>query len=130
MLTVPSAISRTSYYKALLLAALALGGLFPVIKAGSESPTIPQVYVHARRYSFIPGQITLKKGQTVKLILISDDVMHGLTVKGLGIRSDIVKGHRTELLVTPTEAGDFRGSCSVYCGSGHRDMDFLVHVVD
>lgn len=88
------------------------------------------VIIHARRYAFVPNAITLKKGQTAKLVLISDDVHHGLAVRGLGIRSDILPGHRVEAVVTPTQVGDFAGGCSVYCGSGHRDMEFVVHVVE
>jgi cytochrome c oxidase subunit 2 len=79
---------------------------------------------------FLPSEITLKKGETAKLILISDDVLHGLAVKGLGIRVNMPAGQRTEVLVTPTRTGDFPGTCSVSCGSGHRQMDFVVHVIE
>jgi cytochrome c oxidase subunit II len=98
-------------------------------RANSQTPTAT-IVVHARRYAFAPSAISLKKDQTVKLVLISDDVLHGLAVKGLGIRTDIVPRHRNEVLVTPSQVGDFLGSCSVYCGSGHRDMEFTVHVVE
>jgi cytochrome c oxidase subunit 2 len=114
--------------RALLILTLGVCGL--VLQTEAKGPVVPQVYVHARKFSFAPAEITLKKGQTIKLVLISDDVTHGLTVSGLNIQAEIVKGHRTEVLVTPTEVGDYPGSCSVYCGSGHRDMEFLVHVVD
>jgi cytochrome c oxidase subunit II len=88
------------------------------------------VIVHVKRFAFVPSQITLKKGQTTKLVLISDDVRHGLAVKGLGLRVDIPAGQRTEVSVTASQTGDFPGACSVYCGGGHRDMEFMVHVVD
>jgi cytochrome c oxidase subunit 2 len=112
----------------ILILTLGICGL--VISADAREPAIPQVYVHARKFSFTPAEITLKKGRTVRLVLISEDVTHGLTVTGLNIQAEIMKGHRTEVLVTPTEVGDFPGSCSVYCGSGHRDMEFMVHVVE
>lgn len=88
------------------------------------------VVIHARKYAFTPSAITLKKDETVKVVLISDDVRHGLAVRGLGIRSQITPGHTNEVMVTPTQIGDFPGSCWVYCGSGHRDMEFMVHVVE
>jgi cytochrome c oxidase subunit 2 len=90
----------------------------------------PQVIVHAKRFTFTPAEITLKKGQTTKLILISEDVTHGLVVEGLGIHAEIQKGRKTVLTVTPPQTGDFAGSCSIFCGSGHRDMEFMIHVVD
>ena len=68
------------------------------------------IVIHARKFAFSPSEITLKKGETVKLVLISDDVRHGLAVRGLGIRSEIKPGRKTELIVTPTEVGDFPGS--------------------
>ena len=88
------------------------------------------IVIHARKSAFTPSEVTLKKGETVKLVLISDDVRHGLAVRGVGIRSEIMPGRRTELIVTPTEVGDFPGSCWIYCGSGHREMEFMVHVVE
>ena len=45
--------------------------------AAGEMRTIE---IHARRYVFSPAEITLKKGETVKLRLISDDVAHSLVV--------------------------------------------------
>jgi cytochrome c oxidase subunit 2 len=98
-------------------------------RARSQEPTT-SVVVHAKRYAFVPSAITLKKGQTVKLILISDDVLHGFVVKGLGIRSDMLPGQRAEVMITPSQVGDFPGTCSVYCGSGHKAMEFVVHVVE
>jgi len=88
------------------------------------------VVVHAKRFAFVPREITLKKGVTAKLVLISDDVRHGLAVRGLGIQADILPGQRAEVVVTPVQLGDYSGACSVYCGYGHRDMEFTIHVVD
>jgi len=88
------------------------------------------ITIHARKYAFVPNTITLKKDETVKLVLISDDVRHGLAVRGVGIRSEITPGHPTNLIVTPTTVGDFPGACSFYCGTGHREMEFVVHVVE
>jgi len=111
-----------------LLIAVGLGGSSQ--RANSEQPATTVIVVHARRFAFVPNAITLKKGQTTKLVLISDDVRHGLAVKGLDIRADIGSGKQTEVFVTPTQTGDFPGACSVYCGYGHRDMEFMVHVVE
>jgi cytochrome c oxidase subunit 2 len=88
------------------------------------------IEVHAKRFAFTPSEITIKKGETVKLQLISDDVTHALVVPDLHINQEIKKGHPGEIAITPTTAGDFHGKCGHFCGSGHARMVFTVHVVD
>jgi cytochrome c oxidase subunit 2 len=96
-------------------------------KAQEQPHTIE---IHAKRYAFTPSEVTLQKGETVTLRLISDDVPHSLQVPGLKINSTIVKGHPSEVTVTPESAGDFKGKCGRFCGSGHGSMIFNVHVKD
>ncbi len=110
-----------------LALAIVLGEIAPRAQAPQPVKTI---VIHARKYAFIPNTITLKKDETVKLILISDDVRHGLAVRGVGIRAQITPGHPASVVVTPATVGDFTGACTFYCGSGHRDMEFMVHVVE
>lgn len=86
------------------------------------------ISVHARKFEFVPAEITLKQGEPVKLLLISDDVPHGLAVDGLQIHAELVKGHPVSLVLTPSTAGDFIGHCTRFCGSGHRDMQLAIHV--
>ncbi len=88
------------------------------------------IEIHARRFEFVPAEITLKKGETVTLSLISEDVNHSLFVEGLGINVKAVKGHVTQAQVTPQQAGDFSGRCGTFCGNGHGKMTFVVHVTE
>jgi cytochrome c oxidase subunit II len=90
----------------------------------------PVITVHAKKYEFIPAEITMKKDQAVKLDLTSDDVEHSLEVPGLGINSVMKKGDVTEVDLTPTQIGDFKGKCGKFCGFGHGKMHFVVHVVN
>ncbi len=98
-------------------------------RAQSEATPARSIEIHAKQFAFEPAEITLKKGETVKLVLISDDVPHGLAVEGLPIHADMDKGHSMTVIVTPEQVGDFQGRCSKFCGSGHRAMHFTVHVV-
>ena len=96
-----------------------------------DAATNPQnISIHAKRFSFQPSEITIYKGETVKLELTSDDVPHSLLVQQLNINSTITKGHTTEVSVTPQQAGDFHGKCGRFCGTGHGSMTFVVHVVE
>lgn len=95
----------------------------------AEAP-IKTINIEAKRFSFSPAEITLKKGETVKLSLISEDVPHSLVIKGLNVNAAIVKAHPTEVTVTPEQAGDFKGVCGRFCGMGHGSMRLVVHVTD
>lgn len=97
--------------------------------ASDATPT-RTVVIHGKKYEFDPSEITLKKGETVKLELTSDDVEHSLVVRGLGINGIMKKGEMTDVVVTPKETGDFPGKCGKFCGRGHGKMHFVVHVVN
>ncbi len=120
--------------KLVLVAALVLVG-WPLVAQDNPAPaaaasSAPVITIHAKKYEFIPAEITLKKDQTVKLELTSDDVEHSLEVSALGINSVMKKGVVTEVEVTPTKIGDFKGKCGKFCGFGHGKMHFMVHVVN
>ena len=99
------------------------------LAADTQQPA-KTIEIHAKQFRFVPDAITLKRGETVKLVLLSDDVPHSLAVEGLPIHAAMVKDKPTDLLVTPETDGDYQGKCAKFCGSGHRDMHFVVHVVD
>jgi cytochrome c oxidase subunit II len=88
------------------------------------------IEIRAHRFQFEPSQITVKRGETVTLSLVSDDVTHSLFIEDLGINITIVKGHATQVQVTPQNVGDFNGRCGRFCGSGHGKMTFVLHVVE
>jgi len=91
----------------------------------------PQVVeVHAKRFAYVPAEITVKKGEPVTLELISDDVAHSLRIDQLNVNTRMPVGEKVETTFTPEQTGDFKGRCGVYCGSGHGEMFFTVHVVD
>ncbi len=104
----------------------ALCGLYAAAGFGGNGDRT--VEIHAHRYAFTPSEITVKKGETMKLELTSDDVTHGLVIKDLGINQMIKKGTRAEVTFTPQKAGDYQGQCGHFCGSGHGKMKFTVHV--
>lgn len=86
------------------------------------------IEIHAHRYAFSPSEITIKKGETVRLKVFSDDVTHSLQIKDLGVDQTVSKGHPAEVTVTPKQDGDFQGACGHFCGSGHGKMLMTVHV--
>ena len=59
------------------------------------------ISITAKRFAFTPDKITLKKGQTVKLRLYSEDVTHGFFLRPLKLDEEIPAGQTVEVTVTP-----------------------------
>jgi cytochrome c oxidase subunit II len=89
-----------------------------------------RIEITAKKFSFDPGEITLKKGEPVVLVLKSSDVAHGLRFRDLNVDVKVKAGGTAEVSFTPQKTGDFIGHCSVFCGSGHGSMAIKLHVVD
>lgn len=114
------------------LAAIAMTLIFsPILPSPACAQDQPQrVEITAKRFAFIPAEITLKKGVPVVLVLTSQDVSHGLKFKELGIDIKAKKGKTAEAAFTPQQAGTFVGQCSVFCGSGHGSMKLTLRVTE
>jgi cytochrome c oxidase subunit 2 len=106
----------------LTAAAVAAGGR---LRAEPQARVIP---ITARRFEFDPREITLERGETVRLELRTEDVRHGFFVRPLGIDEDIVPGQTTEVVVTPRTAGRYTTICDHFCGSGHGNMKMTIVV--
>lgn len=112
-----------------LLVGASVTAISPAAKSWGE--TAPRrIEIEAKRFDFSPGEITLKRGEPVILVVKSVDVAHGLRFRELNL--DVkAKAHETaEIRFTPEKTGDFVGHCSVFCGSGHGAMTLKLHVVD
>ena len=107
----------------LLLCGLALQ--FP-IHLRAQAPKV--IEISAKRFAFTPNEITLKKGDTVKLRIVSEDVTHGLYLKPLKIDADIEPGKITEIAVTPQTVGKFTAICDHFCGVSHGKMKMTIVV--
>ena len=112
-----------------MLIAIMVAGMFPA-RAVMAQAVPRRIEITAKRFAFAPGEITLKRGQPVVLVLRSTDAAHGLRFRDLNVDIKVRAGGTAEVQFTPDEAGDFVGHCSVFCGSGHGSMMLTLHVVD
>ena len=95
----------------------------------SRADSAPRVIeITAKRFGFSPNQITLKKGETVKFRLISQDVEHGFFLRALKVDEEILPGQTNEITVTPQTAGTFTLICDHFCGANHGNMMMTVIV--
>lgn len=111
-----------------LLAGMAGAGLAILGFRLAAQPEEQTVQVTARRFSYSPDPIALKKGVPTVLELTSADVMMGFNAPDFGVRSDIPPGMVSRVRFTPQKSGEFVFHCDIFCGSGHEDMAGVILV--
>lgn len=111
---------------------LILAGLCLLAIPASASPhtdTMPRVVeIQAKKFSFTPDRVTIRKGETVTLRLISTDRTHGFFQRGLNVDADIQAGKTTDVTLTPEKPGLYPVICDHYCGWGHGGMAMTIVV--
>lgn len=79
----------------------------------------------AEDFKFEPAEVAVKKGDTVKITLESDNtVEHGFTLNTL--RQSVKQGETVEFIANKT--GQHVSQCTVFCGAGHGVMTFTLTV--
>ena len=111
-------------YRALTAAVLLLSG----VATAADGPR--RIEITAKRFSYSPSDVTVKKGEPVVLVFHSLDVAHGIKFKELNLQTEIHKDSDGVLSFTPTQTGDFIGHCSHFCGAGHGSMVLTLHVTE
>ncbi|MEV7385129.1 MULTISPECIES: cytochrome c oxidase subunit II [Streptomyces] len=97
----------------------AAGGVYDVGTPGTKNPQTGN-----------PGPtLWLPKGETVRFVLTSRDVIHSFWVVPFLMKMDVIPGHTNAFQVTPNQEGTFLGKCAELCGVDHSRMLFNVKVV-
>ncbi|HTS05787.1 MAG TPA: cupredoxin domain-containing protein [Candidatus Eisenbacteria bacterium] len=96
--------------------------------ASARPGETPIVEITAKRFAFSPDKITLKKDQTVKLRLHSEDVTHGFFLRQLALDEEIPAGQSVDVTVTPRTGGTFTTICDHFCGANHGNMNMTIVV--
>jgi cytochrome c oxidase subunit II len=95
--------------------------------AFAQASNTVRIDVVAKRYEFGPGEIKVKKGQRVTIVLTSPDFVHGFSLPDFGVRADGVPGKTIEVTFVADKAGKFIYLCDNFCGEGHDRMSgFLI----
>jgi cytochrome c oxidase subunit 2 len=69
-------------------------------------------------------------GKTIKLILISQDVIHDFGLPAFRLKEDVLPGRYTTQWFTPAKIGVFPVFCNQYCGADHANMIGKVYVME
>jgi len=117
--------SRRKWMSAgIALTAWASGGR--LLRANAQEKVIKVV---ARKFVFLPNEITLKQGEAVMLEFTAPEVVMGFSVPELKLRIDIIPGQTARLPMKPEAIGTFDFLCDIFCGEGHEGMSGKLHVV-
>jgi cytochrome c oxidase subunit II len=65
-------------------------------------------------------------GKKVRLLITSNDVIHGWYVPQLGVNQYGIPGFVKDVWITVDKAGTYRGQCSQICGKEHAFMPIVV----
>ena len=65
----------------------------------------------------------------VRLVMASEDVIHGFFVPAFRLKQDVVPGRYVALWFDPTAVGTYRLFCSQFCGTAHAEMEGSVTVM-
>jgi cytochrome c oxidase subunit 2 len=93
----------------------------PAEDKSADSP-VREIKMTAKKYEFNPGEIRVKQGERVRLIIVSLDRTHGIQIKPYGIKREIDEGGQTVVEFIADKPGTFQFKCAKWCGFGHGRM--------
>jgi len=99
------------------VAAVALAAAAP---QGSPAQTPPTVTIKASRRGFQPSAVSLRRGETTHLVLVSADAEHCFAIDDLRIEKRIVPGRETRFDLTPEKTGSYAFYCCLEQGEAAR----------
>ena len=112
---------------------IALGGLLlgtgTLGLRATAQPKEQVIKILARKFTYTPNKLTLKKGVPVVLELTTADVLMGFSVPDFDVRADIIPGRVARVRLVPDKVGTFAFLCDIFCGSGHETMNGTITVV-
>ena len=86
------------------------------------------IRIVAKKFEFMPAEITLEKDVPVILELTTEDVTMGFSARDFKVDVEIVPGKVAQVRLVPDKAGTFDFICDVFGGDGHEDMGGKIHV--
>ena len=89
----------------------------PSATASATSANVKEFTIEGGSYYFKPNQITVKKGDTVKITFVNQGGIHDLRIDEFNIKMNPIKTGETSVV---TFVADKAGSFQFYCSVGHH----------
>jgi cytochrome c oxidase subunit II len=77
----------------------------------------------------VDNEMVVPVGETVRLIVTGNDVIHAFAMPALGLKLDAIPGRLNETWFKADKEGLFYGQCSEICGKDHSFMPLAIRVV-
>lgn len=103
----------------------------------TNSSSITEIAVIAKQWEWLfrypksnitTGELHLLQNQPVRLVLESEDVIHGFYVPEFRFKQDIIPGHVLDFTFTPTKTGKYKLHDSQFSGTYFALMEANVYV--
>lgn len=119
----PEKAGRSKYwYYGLVFTAVVLLILFIPLPQPVSTPVDRTIRIEASRFQFVPGEIHVNPGDKVTVELISQDVVHGLSLDNYDFDLRAEPGQIVTGTFIANQSGVFRFRCSFACGNLHPFM--------
>ena len=92
-----------------------------------KTAALPQLLAQPATSPEYP-QLVLPEGETIRIVLVSADVVHGFYIPQFNFDRYAQPGVTNVFDFTTSQAGIFTGQCTQYCGLYHSEMLFSVKV--
>jgi cytochrome c oxidase subunit II len=76
------------------------------------------------------NELHVPKGQSIKLIMTSEDVIHSFFIPAFRVKQDVVPGRYVTEWFHPTKTGIYHLFCAEYCGADHSLMGGQIIVME
>ena len=76
-----------------------------------------------KRFTFEPARVEVTEGERIRLVVSSEDGVHGLEIKKFRVNKKVPRGgDQVTIDFVASAPGEFPIVCSEYCGKGHEEM--------
>ncbi len=84
-------------------------------------PAGADVYLAGRIWQW-SSILELKKGNTYRVHVSSEDLQHGFSLQPVNLNFQVLPGYDYVITLTPDKAGEYQIVCNEFCGIGHNLM--------
>ena len=123
----------------LIVAFLFLAGAKVFVRAQQPPKDATEIYVMGKRWMWQLQHLTgareinelhVPVGKPIRLIMISEDVIHDFGLPAFRMKQDVLPGRFTSEWFAPTRAGEYHLFCDQYCGADHSKMVGTIYVME